>query len=63
MIEVSGRRLRKRLEERHHALLPLLVPDDREPLDIGEVFDVELYFTPQGADFPAMKAGQIEQQA
>ena len=30
------------LQKIGHAVLPLLVPDHREPFDVGEVFNVEL---------------------
>ena len=37
MIEVSDRCLRERLAERRHAVVPLHIPDHREPFDVGEV--------------------------
>src|SRR5665213_2587992 len=63
VIEVRDRRFRKRLAERRHAMLPLLFRDHREPFDVGEVFKVELNVLPQGASFPAMETGHIEQHA
>ena len=38
VIVVLNGRLRERLAERGHALLPLLLADQREPFDVGEVF-------------------------
>ena len=63
VIEVSDRRFRERLAERRHAVLPFLIPDHREPFDVGEVFDVELDVLPQRAGFPAVKTGHVEQHA
>ena len=63
MIEVVDRRFGKRLAERRHALLPLLFPDHRESLDVGEIFNAELKVLPRCARFPAMKTGHIEQEA
>ena len=61
MIEVLDRRFCERLAERRHALLPLLFPDHRELLDVGEVFNGELRVLPQRAGIPALKTGHIEQ--
>jgi hypothetical protein len=42
VIEVSDRRFREWFAERRHAVLLFLFPDHREPLDVGEVPNVEL---------------------
>src|ERR1035437_1523144 len=63
VIEVSDRRFRERLAECRHALLPLLFPDHREALDIGEVRDTELEVLPRRASFPPVEAAHIEQHA
>src|SRR5579871_241080 len=63
VIEVSDRRFRERFAECRHAVLPFLFPDHREPLDVGEVPDIELDVFPHRASVPAMETGHIEQQA
>jgi hypothetical protein len=63
MFEVSDHRIRERLAERRHAVLPLLLPNHRESLDVGEMMNGELGVLPQRASFPAMEAGHIEQHA
>ena len=62
-IKISNHRFRKWLVERRHHVLPLFVPDYREPFDIGKVLNVELDFVPQRASFPAMEIRQFEQEA
>jgi hypothetical protein len=63
VIEVSNRRFREWLEERRHALLPLLITDYREPFDVCEVFCVELDVFPHRSGVPAMETSHIEQHA
>ena len=63
VIEVSDRRFRERFAEHRHAVLPLLIPDHREPFDVAEVSNVELDFLPQRAGFPAVETGHVEQHA
>jgi hypothetical protein len=63
VIEVSGRRFRERLEERRHAVLPFRIPDHREPVDVGEVLEVELGVLPHRAGIPAVETGHIEEHA
>jgi hypothetical protein len=63
VIEVFDRRFRERLADRHHDVLPLLIPDHRKPFDTGEVFGVKLDFLPDRGGFPAMETGHVEQHA
>ena len=53
VIEVSDRRFRERLAECRHALLPLLFPDHREPLDVGEVMRWRTCVLPHRAGCPS----------
>src|ERR1039458_1412844 len=63
VIEVSDRRFRERLEERRHAVLPLLIPDHREPFDVGEMFYVKLDVLPRCAGVSTVEIGHVEQHA
>jgi hypothetical protein len=62
MIEVPDRRFREWLAELCHVMLPFLVPDHSQALDISEVFDTELEVFPGRTGFPAVKVAHIEQQ-
>src|SRR5664279_590256 len=55
VIEVTDLRLCKWLAEDRHAVLPLLVPNHREPVDVGEVPDGELRVLPRRTELPAVE--------
>jgi hypothetical protein len=63
VIEIPGRRFYERLADRHHDMMPLLIPDHREPFDASEMFGVELDFLPDRGGFPAVNIGHVEQYA
>jgi hypothetical protein len=63
VIEVTDLRFCKRLAEDRHAVLPLLIADDRKPVDVGEVPDGEPGVLPRRADLPAVEVDNVEQHA
>ena len=46
LIDIADRRARERFAKGGHAVFPLLIPDHRQPFDVGEVLQVELDVLP-----------------
>ena len=62
MIEVLDYRFCERLAERRHDVLPTFFSDNRESLDVGEVFNGKLGVLPHRCGFPAVQVSHVEQQ-
>ena len=60
-IEELDRRFRKRLAERSHSFVPLLLADHRKAVDVVQVLSRKFRVFPHRIDRPALKTGHIEQ--